>query len=124
MPFLGGREHPVQLLHLRIRDPEHDGKTALGSRGDLRGLRTGARRAQHLDVTQDDPREPVRLSSVVELHAERGDEVDLVTRLERAGEQLVPSPGIAIARCTPVSWALTPLSDGDAERRVDTCSPA
>src|SRR4029079_2183932 len=88
VPVLGGREDPGELLHLRVRDPQHRGERPVLVRSgrDLRLRPATRRRAEHLDVAEDDARDvrPVRAAD-----AERGDEVDLVAGLERADEALM-----------------------------------
>src|SRR5215203_7511569 len=88
MPVLGAGEHPGELLHLRVGDPQHRGEGAVlvGRRRQLRLSAAAGRRAEHFYVTEDDARyvRPVRAAD-----AKRGDDVDLVAGLERADEQLV-----------------------------------
>src|SRR5688500_17263734 len=88
MPLLRGRVNPVQLLHLRVRDLEHHGDSAVTRRGGAELLRGVDPRggAEHLDVAQDDPREEDAAAPRGAAGLEGGDDIDLVADLERPGE--------------------------------------
>src|SRR5918995_6892071 len=80
---------PVQLLHLRVGDLEDDVVAAVAARGDLLGRVGGGRRAQDLDVADDDPGEVGSASAGGAPRLEGCDEVDPVADLEDSGHQLV-----------------------------------